>query len=192
MKLVLTQEYFISEITSNDKKNLIKYLNQPEISDNTLAIPFPYTESDADFWINHVIEETKKIGKPINFAIRNSNCELIGGIGFNFIIPDHKAELGYWLTKEYWGRGIMTKAVIKICEYGFLKFNLVRVQATVFHFNERSETVLKKAGFAFEGVLKNYYLKNGKIFDGFMYSKIGFSSPYQWQDLFTLKSNCIK
>lgn len=170
MNFILTDGYFVSEINANDKAQLIKCLIDKEISENSLNIPYPYNASDADFWISFVQKKKDEFGKPLHFAIRNPLNELIGGIGFNSLTVNHKAEIGYWLAKSYWGHGITAKAVVQMCRYGFQEFNLSRIQALVFSFNDRSKSVLKKAGFEYEGKLKNYYLKNEKIFDGDMYS----------------------
>lgn len=170
MKFTLSERYAISEINYDDKTQLIKCLIDKEISENSLNIPHPYNATDADFWISFVQQKKEEFGKPVHFAIRNSENKLIGGIGFNSITVNHKAEIGYWLAKSYWGNGIMAKAVVQMCKYGFQEFRLSRIQALVFSFNGRSKSVLKKAGFEYEGNLKNWYLKNGKIFDGELYS----------------------
>jgi RimJ/RimL family protein N-acetyltransferase len=170
MNFILTDGYSVSEINANDKAQLIKCLIDKEISENSLNIPYPYIRSDADSWVSFVQQKKEEFGKPVHFAIRSPANQLIGGIGFNSLTVSHKSEIGYWLAKDYWGKGITAKAVIKMCGYGFQEFNLSRIQALVFSFNDQSKSVLKKAGFEYEGLLKNWYLKNGKIFDGEMYS----------------------
>ncbi len=86
-------------------------------------------------------------------------------------IEGHKAEIGYWLAEKHWGKGIMTGAVRIICRFGFEKLGLRRIYAAVFPGNRASARVLEKAGFVFEGRLRNLYEKGGKMIDGLMYAK---------------------
>ena len=80
------------------------------------------------------------------------------------------AELGYWLGEPFWGRGIASEAVRSIAEYGFRELGLVRIFAEPYSTNKSSCRVLEKAGFSFEGRLKNNVIKNGVILDSVMYS----------------------
>jgi RimJ/RimL family protein N-acetyltransferase len=82
------------------------------------------------------------------------------------------AELGYWLGEEYWGRGIASAAIRRICEYGFSDLDLVRIFALPMGHNSASQRVLEKAGFVREGILRNACVKDGKILDEIMYAKI--------------------
>lgn len=174
MKVELKNGFSVSDITALDKSAYVEHLAEKQIHDQTLNIPHPYTEADADGWIAAVAGETKKQGRSVNWAIRNENGHLIGGIGFHGLElgKTHKAEIGYWLAKPYWGRGVMTEAVRKITQLGFAEFGLLRITANVFHFNLGSAKVLRKAGYQVEGRLRRYYRKNGKIFDGILFSRL--------------------
>lgn len=172
MRLPICAGYFISDITSGDKASYVEHLREKEISDRTLRIPYPYAASDADFWISHVEDETRKQGRSVNWAIRRPDGQLIGGIGFGDLTigKSYKSELGYWLAKPFWNQGIMTEAVKKSVGLGFNEFGLIRISAHVFHFNLGSTRVLEKAGFQLEGTLRSCYRKNGNIFDGKLYA----------------------
>ena len=80
------------------------------------------------------------------------------------------AELGYYIGEEYWGKGIMTEAVKQICGYVFEKSDIIRIYAEPFAYNTASCRVLEKAGFQYEGTLRNNAVKNGKIVDMKIYS----------------------
>jgi|ETNmetMinimDraft_21_1059911.scaffolds.fasta_scaffold82621_2 RimJ/RimL family protein N-acetyltransferase len=162
----------LSEITINDIDSFREYLNDKDIYKNTLAIPHPYTKEDGLWFVNHVKEKKKENGKTVNWAIRNKEGKLIGGIGFHNGINGHKAEIGYWLAKPYWGQGIMSMAVKKVCEIGFKEFGLSRITANVFEQNIGSARVVEKCGFTLEAAcLKNHYKKDRKIFNGKLYAK---------------------
>jgi RimJ/RimL family protein N-acetyltransferase len=174
LRLDLDGSHFISDIMPADRSAYLEYLKEKQIHDQTLAIPFPYTEADADKWINHVAEMSRKQGRSVNWAIRKSDGSLIGGIGFHDfeLGKSHKAEIGYWLAQPFWGQGIMTKAVQKATEFGFKELGLSRISANVFDFNDGSVRVLEKAGYCFEGLLRKSYRKNGKVFDGKLYARV--------------------
>lgn len=175
MKLKINDSYFISDIEPADKPAFLEHLKERQIYEQTLAIPYPYTEADADWWINHNREATERQnGRSVNWALRRQDGYLIGGIGFLGleIGHDHRAELGYWLAKSYWNLGIMTQAVKKVTEFAFQEFHLERITAHVFLFNVGSAKVLEKAGFQCEGHLRRHYKKDGQIFDGKLYGRI--------------------
>ena len=162
----------LSEITAKDVDASLEFLNEKEIYINTLAIPFPYTKEDSEWFISFVKENKKKNGVVVNWAIRNKEDKLIGVVGFHDGLDGHKAEIGYWLAKPYWGQGIMSEVVEKVCEVGFKEFGLSRITANVFEQNIASARVVEKCGFTLESAcLKNYYKKDGKIFNGKLYAK---------------------
>ena len=81
------------------------------------------------------------------------------------------AELGYWLAEDFWGKGIMTRAVRQICEEGFTRWDgLVRIYAEPFAHNAGSRRVLEKAGFTLEGVLRQSVFKRNEVCDSCMYA----------------------
>lgn len=163
----------LDEIRPSDRLRYIELLKDKEISEHTLHIPFPYTEKDADGWIARVEARTKEQGHPTNWAIRDAEGLLIGGMGLvDFEAGSHRVEFGYWLGKEYWNRGIMTEAVCAFSDFLHERFGFIRITAEVFSFNGRSARVLEKAGFMLEGTLKKRHSKDGKIFDGKLYARV--------------------
>lgn len=66
----------------------------------------------------------------------------------------------------------MTRAVKEICEYIFSRTDILRIYAQPFADNAASCRVLEKAGFRCEGILRAAAVKNGKIRDMKMYSRL--------------------
>ena len=101
------------------------------------------TEKIVDLWL-----EEYKNPKTHRFGIvlKETN-ELIGMIDVvNYI--DDCPEIGYVLSKNYWGKGIMTEACIKFCEYLFEQgFNKLIIKAH--KDNIGSNIVIKKSGFTY-------------------------------------------
>jgi [ribosomal protein S5]-alanine N-acetyltransferase len=174
MNLAIGHSFSLTDISPADRAAYLVHLQEKQIYDQTLNIPHPYTEESADWWIDFVAEETRRQGRSVNWAIRDGHGYLVGGIGFHGLEvgKTHRGELGYWLAKPYWGRGIMTSAVRSVSEYSFSDLGLVRVTAHVFDFNVASARVLEKAGFQCEGRLRKHYKKDGAIFDGLLYARV--------------------
>ncbi len=80
------------------------------------------------------------------------------------------AEIGYDLTKMYWGQGYMTEALTSILNHGFQNLGLNRVQAFVSIENESSSKLLLKLGFKNEGIIREKHLYRGEYYDHFCFS----------------------
>jgi len=86
-------------------------------------------------------------------------------------VNSHTVTLGYWLGQDFWRRGIMTEAVLALTDFCFKNFPLRRISAEVYANNPASARVLEKAGFVFEGRLKNSVIKDGQLMDSLLYAK---------------------
>jgi [ribosomal protein S5]-alanine N-acetyltransferase len=96
---------------------------------------------------------------------------IIGTIGLNALALKHKrAEIGYEIHPEHWRKGYTFEAVSKVIQYGFNELGLTRIGAVVFIDNEASNTLLTKAGFQKEGILREYMYQNGEAYDTYVYS----------------------
>ncbi len=172
MKIIVNEQVHLSEFRLSDKHALILHLNDREIYDLTLRIPFPYTEAAADEWLALYAKTTEKQGRPVHFAIRSDDNALLGGCGFNGLEvgKSHKAEIGYWLARPFWGQGIMTAVVQRLCRHAFEEFELVKITAHVFIQNLASARVLEKCGFVQEGLLRKHHLKDGQSLDARLFA----------------------
>jgi ribosomal-protein-alanine N-acetyltransferase len=156
-----------------DKWSLVKYANNKNISNNLRdRFPYPYTEKDAEWYINFVLENNDPV---TNFTIE-INEEATGGIGFwpGEDVYRLNAEIGYWLGEDYWGRGIMTNVIRSIIKYIFENFDIKRIYAMPFATSIGSVKTLEKAGFTKEATIHNGVIKNGKVLDYYIYSITSF------------------
>lgn len=172
MRIVVNDQVHLSEFRSSDKDALIEHLNDRDIYERTLRIPFPYTDASADEWLALVAKVTKQQSRPVHFAIRTADDALIGGCGFDGfqVGKSHRAEVGYWLAKPFWGRGIMTAVVQRVCQHAFEEFGLVKITAHVFTYNPASARVLEKCGFQEEGLLRKHFFKDGQFIDARLFA----------------------
>jgi ribosomal-protein-serine acetyltransferase len=81
--------------------------------------------------------------------------DIIGAVGFHGIDSNNRAtSIGYWLTEDRQGRGIMTDAVRALTTHAFDVWGLNRVEIRVAVRNLRSRAVPHRLGFLEEGVLR--------------------------------------
>jgi len=162
----VNEQITLSQITGADKPAYLKHLNETdEFHVRMGMMPFPYREIDADAWITKVLRETLEGDGRRNWAIRNNNGELIGGTGIFGLTQGEKAEIGYWVAKPYWGKGIVTEVVRRLCEFSFNQYGLRRIFARVFDGNPASARVLEKSGFEWEGTLRSHHFRDGEAID---------------------------
>ena len=169
MTIIINDQIYLDEIRASDKGACVEHFREKEIYDRTLRIPYPYTEQHFDEFFA-LVQQTAQQRPLTAWAIRRRDGFLIGGLGFEGLGSSHRAEIGYWLAKPYWGRGIMTDVVRKACVFAFDQYDLAKITAGVFAGNAASARVLEKCGFVREGYLRKHYLKGGRFIDAQLYS----------------------
>lgn len=152
-----------------DAQSIAEYANNKKIADNLRnAFPHPYALADAVSYI-HAFQndDPGRICRAI--AIDGRAAGSIG-VFTRDDVYSKTAEIGYWLAEPFWGRGIITQAILKICDMAFSRLPIVRIYAEPFAHNIASRRALEKAGFTLEGTLKNNIFKNNKIYDSCIYA----------------------
>ncbi len=165
--------YILRPFQITDKQALAKHANNEKISSNLRdRFLYPYTEEDAEWFINFVLENNS----PVKNFIIEINNEAAGSIGFDQDDDIYRlnAEIGYWLGEEHWGKGIMTAVIKATVKYIFENFDIKRVYATPFATTTGSIRALEKAGFKREATIKNGVIKKGKVLDYYIYSITSF------------------
>lgn len=153
-----------------DADDLMKICNETDRTYLSNRLPYPYTEENADWWLNMVSE---KEGKSGIFRSVRVDGEIVGNITVeqkeDVFVKD--AELGYLLLPDMWSKGIMSEAVRRICEIAFKELDIVRITGQVYEPNAASRRILEKNGFELEGILKKAVFKEGKIWNLCVYGK---------------------
>ena len=167
-----TERLILRKITMEDSADIHRYASNPDVSKyvfweahNSLGATEDYIGFILDLYAN---------GKLAPWGIQNKeDGKLIGTVDFVNWQPQHRtAEIGYALSKEYWGRGMATEATKELIKFGFNSMDLVRIQAKCLVENAGSERVMEKAGMAFEGILRKFIFIKGSHYDVKMYSII--------------------
>ncbi len=85
-----------------------------------------------------------------------SDAQFIGTCGFHCWVQGEqsRAEIGFDLAREYWGKGIMQEALKPVIDFGFKHMRLDIIEATVEQENDRSINLLRKLNFERETELR--------------------------------------
>ncbi len=151
----------------SDLESLVKHANNYNIARFlTDQFPHPYTIQDGERFLENVLSHDP--AKILAIVVQG---EAVGSIG---VFPQQdihcvNAEMGYWLSEEWWGRGIMSAAIRRMVDYGFSTFTVDRIFARPFGSNTASQRVLQKAGFRLEARFEKTLLKNGELLDELVY-----------------------
>lgn len=152
----------------NDLENLVLYANNHKISRFLMDVfPHPYTKKDGEDFIARVTKS-----EPRQVLAIDLQSVAIGAIGIHpqDDVYSKNAELGYWLAEPFWGKGIMTNAIVQMVNYGFSAFEISRIYARPFEGNPASMRALEKAGFTLEARLAKTFYKEGKYLDEYIYA----------------------
>ena len=154
---------------NSDLESLVEHANNLNVAKwLTNQFPFPYTNEAGKSYLNMIENDS-----PTKVFAIEVEGKAVGSIGIfpQSDIHEKSAEIGYWLSEQYWRNGIMSKAIQEIVQYGFETFNIVRIFARPFSTNIGSQKVLEKAGFKLEAILKQALYKKGEYFDEYIYVK---------------------
>ncbi len=98
---------------------------------------------------------------------------LVGRISLEDIKrTEKKALIGYWLSAAVEGRGVMTRALLTVCDHAFGEIGLERLSLFTHPDNHRSQAVARRCGFRQEGVFRRAALLNGQWVDQVWFARL--------------------
>lgn len=180
---ILTRRLILRAFRMDDAPRVRELAGEREIAATTAHIPHPYEEGLAEAWIGSQAERRSR-GQAVVFAaqLRGDLDEasddtlrpgdLVGAVGLELDRENRQAELGYWIGKPYWGRGLATEAAGAVLRYGFEELRLNRVHAHHFAHNAASGHVLEKIGMVREGCRREHVRKWGRFVDVVLYGAL--------------------
>ncbi|PKK72617.1 acyl-CoA N-acyltransferase [Rhizophagus irregularis] len=173
-----TEKFHLSALKLTDIPQIVSLLgptniNSIDIHKNTSSLPNPYTLSDAEWFVNKcIVEYTKTLQCNIwaiqKYAVDDDQDKKL----FN-----ESYEIGYYISSEYRGLGIVSAAANFICnEIAFKELHLNYIIGMAFANNEQSHNVLKRCGFKFVKLLKNALKKGDEMRDVYCNREIHLSA----------------
>lgn len=136
--------------------------------------PWPDRMITADHFRNFIVASNQRVadGSEISFMIVYKGI-LAGRIGIYYIDQQNKSGgIGYWLGKEFEGKGIITQSAPELISYGFEKMGLNRIEIKCATANTRSKSVPERLNFSFEGIIKEGEFLIDHFNDLYLYSML--------------------
>ena len=142
-----TERLILRPWRESDAEALFKYASDPDVGPRAGWPPHKSVEESLD--IIRTVFNT-----PTMWAVElKETGEAIGCVGYlpasvsNLQIPDDQCEVGYWIGKPYWGRGICTEALRLVIDYCFNVKHFTILWGDFFPSNPASGRVMTKCGF---------------------------------------------
>lgn len=169
-----TERLIIRPMRPTDLHDLFVMMNNSEVVNQTIALEPHNDLSETEDLLKAVLHnyapESSTDWAIFAITLKPEN-RCIGYCGFYAYASLFKrAEIGYALCQEFWGKGIVPEACQALVEYGFKELGLERIEATVYPENKGSVRVLEKLGMKLEGVLRNHVIREGRCRNRLIYS----------------------
>lgn len=172
--IIVDNTIILKKLTIEDAPDIFNIIdNQRDYLGKWLPfVPLTKQLSDSEQFVKSVLN-TPIERLEFTFAIRK-NDQFVGVIGNkNTDKLNKKTEIGYWLSQDVQGQGIITKSVMKLCEFIFHKLNFNRIEIKCAVGNTPSSNIPKKLGFTFEGIERQgEWIKDTIYYDIEVYSKL--------------------
>ena len=154
-----TERLILRTWERKDAQQLFEYASDPDVGPHAGWSPHKSVSES-----RMIIDEMFRRNETWAIVERESG-RIVGSIGFekDKYRPGIKSrEMGYSLAKSRWGRGYMTEAAGRLIRYAFedLKLDILMIRTS--DSNKRSQRVIEKSGFTYEGTLRRAY----KLYDG--------------------------
>lgn len=178
-----TERLIIRPMQQSDLRDLFSMMHNSEVVNQTIALErhndLSETEDLLKAILNNYDPESSTDWAIFAITLKSDN-KCIGYCGFYAYASLFKrAEIGYALSQEFWGKGIVPEACQPLVEYGFKELGLERIEATVYPENRGSVRVLEKLGMQLEGVLRNHVIREGRCRNRLIYSLL----RNEWKNL---------
>lgn len=165
MTIIKAREFILRPIRLTDAQSYFECHQDESAKENFSSVPTNLEEAKKE------LQENKKHNKKFAIIVKEKfvgfiNLELTNHPGYK-----HSAIVGYGIHKDFRGRGLATKALKKITEYGFKKLKLKRISGMCRTFNKASARVFEKSGYTYEGTLHKNKFSNGKYLDDMIWAK---------------------
>lgn len=160
----------LREKQESDIEDFYRYYADPEVNKFILCeIPQTLEQARTEllYWRGVFYRDD---GIYFAIATKEEN-RLIGAVGLTTFNSYHnRIELSYDLSKEYWRKGIMVRAIKQALKYGFEVMRVNRIEAVVSTDNIASKNLLLKCGFELEGILRQHRYHRGAYVDVYSFS----------------------
>ena len=158
-----TQRLLLRRVRLGDAADMFEYASDPEVT-RELTWQTHRTIEDSKAFLDFTMGKYGR-GEVSDWGIvlKETN-KFIGMCGFVWWRPEHaKAEVGYVLSRKYWGRGLMSEALAAMIDFAFDRMRLNRLELACVDTNIGSERVMQKNGLKYEGLSREAVFEKGRF-----------------------------
>ena len=167
-----TARLVLRELRLDDARAVSERAGDRRVARFLIAVPSPYPPSLAARWIASRLAWWPARGITLAIARRDAPDVLLGTASLRRFVRDRRAELGYWLGADAWGKGFATEAAGALVDLGFRQLGLERIYAQVLEGNAASCRVLEKLGMTDEGTRRRHVRKGRRLYDVEMFGML--------------------
>ena len=165
-----TERLLLRKITLSDASDMFEYASNPEVSQYTMWSTHTSIE-DTKYFLQSLTKMYKRRELVDWGIVHKAEKKFIGTCGFvEWSMTHSRAEIGYALSRRYWGEGYMSEAVNAVIEFGFREMSLNRIMARCEVNNIASARVMEKVGMQMEGILRQHLFVKDRYWDLKIYS----------------------
>jgi RimJ/RimL family protein N-acetyltransferase len=151
-----TERLTLRSLEKSDLPRIVELIGDWQVARWLTSVPHPYNLSHAEEFYERIAAAVET-GKPEYFLLElKRDKQQIGAVGLHPPRLSHPKRgehvIGYWLGKEYWGRGLMTEALTPVITHAFARQDIALLTAATEPANTASKNVLKKAGLECIGI----------------------------------------
>ncbi len=150
--LLKSDRLSLRRVGPSDIASLVRNANNRQVSRFMPKLSFPYTIDNAKKWLREANRQRRR-NLSYDFGIELSESGVIIGVMSlqNINFKDSNAEVGFWIGKRYWKKGLAREALELVLGFSFGELKLHRVYAVVHSQNAASIRLLERSGFTHEG-----------------------------------------
>jgi [ribosomal protein S5]-alanine N-acetyltransferase len=150
-----TERLIIRKFTPEDLEKLIEMRSDPKVNIYLGGVQMQNPQS-LEKRLRFYIACYAKYGFGMSAMHWKASNEMIGWSGLQPLGDTSEIEVGYGMTKEFWGKGIGFECARAWLEYGFNRAGLERIVAVAYPENKGSWRIMEKCGMKYEKTEKHY------------------------------------
>ena len=170
LPIIETERLILRALSMDDAEDIYEYAKTPYVGPAAGWSPHKSLE-ETKIFIQIVKSNAQRTGLGVFAVVLKETNKVIGTIEIYDRVMNFKAQLGYSINHQYWGKGYAVEASKAVLSWSFISLNLQRVEVGLFPDNYQSERVCQKLGMVYEGIKHKAYLRyDGNVFDEKIYA----------------------
>ncbi|MFD0361589.1 GNAT family N-acetyltransferase [Nocardia sp. GCM10030253] len=177
VRLLSDEKVWLSPPTTADIDAIVECCQHPSIGE-WVTIPVPYRREHAERFLDELVVPGWAADNP-TWALRlRADGPVVGMISLG-AVDESAREIGFWLVPEYRERGLMSRAITLVCDFGFDPdgMALARITWRAFVGNHPSSAVVRRNGFRYEGLARLGNLQRGVRRDSWLAARLATDPP---------------